>query len=188
MGNSSWENYWSNPGDIGASATPTNLKVKTVTTSSDVDIGGKLLYQTQTWIAYTPSVAIALVVGFGTTLVLASNTITGRYRHLSSEFILFEIQGNLVFGTGTGQALATLGLPPIHSVTPFCTSGSFIGITSVSTTPIAIPLVGYSAPSDTTVTIAPCPLQSGSLALGINSYAPASKTVTIKVSGVYEIL
>ena len=186
MGVFLWTNYWMAPGDSFSDPPPRNLQVTSVITSGPIDIGGSVLYLGRSWISYTPSVALSLVAGQGNSLVLASNTITGRYRQLSSEFVLFELRGNLVFGTGTGQAQVILGLPPIPAVVPFSTSGSFIG--NRLSTNFAVPLIGYSSPGNTTVTIAPAQLidSSGTVG-GINAFAPASKIVTITVSGIYEV-
>jgi len=186
MGVFLWGNYWSNPGDSFSDTPPQNVKFRDVLIKDVLDLQGDILYQGKSWISYTPSVSISLISGYGATLTLSSNTISGKYRRLSDDFVFFVISGNLVFSTGTGQALAILGLPPLAPSSPFVASGGFLGVSSLSPTPISVGLIGYVNPTDTTVTLTPIPLVDGSAVNGINSYAPSARTVIITISGIYE--
>jgi hypothetical protein len=197
MGVFLWSNYWCTPGDSFTDKPSGNIVVDsvatgTITTSSDLDVGGKLLYQTKSWIPYTPSLALVLLNGYGTGLAIASNTVTGRYRRLSSEFVLFEIRGDIVFSTGSGQALLQVGIPSLPPVSSFTVNGSFMGTSFISSTPFSVSLTGYGAASATSVILSPQGIadQTSSVpaAYGINSYANAARTITITASGVYEVL
>jgi hypothetical protein len=169
---------------------PKEIKVDSITasgpfvTTGPVDVSGDILYNGTTWIPYTPSVALYSTPGTAT-VVLSSHTITGRYRRLSSAFVLFEVRGNLVFASGGGHAAVIIGLPSIHQTADFTAHGSW---TSTSGSLVwTSALVGHANVGDTTITLFPVPFLYPTVIWGLNDLTPANNTIPIQASGVYGV-